>query len=90
MTQTNAICSSLFGEFRASHAQLSVTNVRALFTNFQVRPTLIDTVRETQTQNPMLSKLKEEVSIGKHTDYTIRDDGALVLETDYEFQMIRN
>ena len=79
MTQTNAVFSSLFGEFRASHAQLSVTRVGALFANFHVRPTLIDTVRETQTKDPMLNKLKEEVSKAKHTDYTIRDDRALVM-----------
>ncbi|XP_022874182.1 uncharacterized protein LOC111393015 [Olea europaea var. sylvestris] len=83
MTRANCSCPSLenletlLG--RASHVQLSVTSVGALFANFQVRPTLIDTVRETQTQDPVLSKLKEEVSKGKHTDYTIRDDGALVM-----------
>ncbi|XP_022876892.1 uncharacterized protein LOC111395114 [Olea europaea var. sylvestris] len=79
ITQTNAVCSSLFGKFRASPTQLSVTNVRALFVNFQVRPTLIDTVGEAQTQDQVLSKLKEEANKGKHTDYTIRDDRALVM-----------
>ncbi|XP_022897663.1 uncharacterized protein LOC111411357 [Olea europaea var. sylvestris] len=64
---------------KASHAQLSVTSVGALFANFQVRPILIDTVRETQTQDLVLSKLKEEVSKDKDTDYTIRDDGTLVM-----------
>ncbi|XP_022868611.1 uncharacterized protein LOC111388159 [Olea europaea var. sylvestris] len=79
MNQTNVVCSSLFGEFRASHAQLSITSVGALFANFQVKPTLIDTVRETQNQDLVLSKLKEEISKGKHTDYIIRDDKALVM-----------
>ncbi|XP_022872029.1 uncharacterized protein LOC111391109 [Olea europaea var. sylvestris] len=58
---------------------LSITSGGALFANFQVRPTLIDVVRETQTQDPVLSKLKEEVSKSKHTDYTIRDDEALAM-----------
>ena len=40
---------------------------------------MIDKVREAQTQDPILSKLKEEVSNGKHADYTIREDGALVI-----------
>ncbi|XP_022847492.1 uncharacterized protein LOC111370008 [Olea europaea var. sylvestris] len=34
MTQTNTVCSFLFHEFRASHAQLSITSVGALFANF--------------------------------------------------------
>ncbi|XP_022853708.1 uncharacterized protein LOC111375146 [Olea europaea var. sylvestris] len=70
---------TLLGRLIVSRAQLSVTSVGALFANFQVRPTLIDIVKETQIQDPMLSKLKEEVSKGKHTDYTIQDDGVLVI-----------
>lgn len=79
MNQTNAVCFFLFGEFRFS-IQLLVNSVGALFAKFQMRLTLIDTVRIAQIQDLVLRKLKEDVSKGEHADYTIwDDDGALVL-----------
>ncbi|KAL2481102.1 reverse transcriptase [Abeliophyllum distichum] len=57
----------------------NVTEVRSFLG--LVRPTLIDRVREAQSQDLTLRLLKEEISTGLRTDYAIRDDGSLVMES---------
>ncbi|XP_024155760.1 uncharacterized protein LOC112163713 [Rosa chinensis] len=50
----------------------------ALIASFHVRPILIDRVREAQDEDDYLRQLKEAVSNGTRTDFTLRRDGALM------------
>ena len=66
-------------ELRSLGVKLEVENCRALIANFQVRPTLIDKVHQMQDRDPQLIKLGENVRKGLRIDFTVRDDGVLVM-----------
>ncbi|XP_022887787.1 uncharacterized protein LOC111403491 [Olea europaea var. sylvestris] len=76
---SSAVYTSLICEFKKLHTQLSVTTSGALLAHFQVRPSLIDKVREAQSEDLTLRTLKAEVSVGLRMDYVIRNDGALAM-----------
>ncbi|XP_022899304.1 uncharacterized protein LOC111412598 [Olea europaea var. sylvestris] len=76
---SSAVYASLICEFKKLQAQLSATTSGAVLAHFQVRPTLIDKVIESQIEDPTLKSLKVEVSAGLRTDFVIRNDGALVI-----------
>ena len=46
---------------------------------FQVRPILIDQIREMQDQDPKLIEIKENVKKKLQTDFSVRDNGTLVI-----------
>ncbi|XP_022854588.1 uncharacterized protein LOC111375904 [Olea europaea var. sylvestris] len=76
---SSAVYASLICEFMKLHTELTTTTSGTVLAHFQVRPTLIDKVREAQFQNQTLRILKAEVSTGLRMDYVIGDDGALVM-----------
>ena len=66
-------------ELRNLGAELNTDNFEVLTANFRVRPSLIDKVHRMQAQDPQIMKLKEDVQNGLRTDFTVRDDGVLVM-----------
>ena len=51
-------------ELRSLSVRLELTGTRALLATFHVRPVLIDRIRELQTQDPTVIKLKGKQSLG--------------------------
>ena len=51
----------------------------ALFANFQLRLILVDCILEAQLEDPYLMSMRKKVEEGEQSDFSIRDDGALVI-----------
>lgn len=52
---------------------------RAWLAHFQVKPVLVDMVREAQELNQECANIKRQVQDGKREDFIIQRDGALVM-----------
>ena len=59
--------------------RLELTDTGALLATFHVRPILIDRIRELQTQDPTVIKLKKEAESGQLKGFLIRADGTLMM-----------
>ena len=59
--------------------RLELTDIGALLATFHVRPILIDRIRELQTQDPTVIKLKKEDESGQLKGFLIRADGTLMM-----------
>ncbi|KAJ4718964.1 Retrotransposon protein, putative, Ty3-gypsy subclass [Melia azedarach] len=66
-------------DLRSLRVDLAVKDNGALLAHFQVRPVLIDHIREMQDQDPSIAKLKKEVRDGLRTDFSLKDDEMLVM-----------
>ena len=53
----------------------------ALFASFQLRPILVDQILEAQLEDPYLMSMRRKVEEGEQSDFAIRDDGALVIDS---------
>ena len=51
-------------ELRSLGVRIELTDKGALLATFHVRPVLIDRIRELQTQDPTMIKLKGKLSLG--------------------------
>ena len=51
----------------------------ALFASFQLQPILVDRILEAQLEDPYLMSMRKKVEEGEQSDFSIRDDGALVI-----------
>ena len=51
----------------------------ALLASFQLRPILVDRILETQLEDPYLMSMRKKFEEGEQSDFSIRDDGALVI-----------
>ena len=52
---------------------------KALLATLRVRPVLVERVQKAQTQDQNLSKIINEVRNGTCTDFSLKDDGTLML-----------
>ena len=59
--------------------RLEFTNIGALLATFHVRPVLIDRIRELQTQDPTVIKVKREAESGQLKGFSVREDGTLMI-----------
>ena len=66
-------------ELRSLGVRLEITDSGALLATFQVRPVLIDRIRELQIQDPHIIKLRGEVESGQRGDFSLREDGTVVM-----------
>ena len=57
----------------------SFTDTRALLATFHVRPVLIDRIRELQTQDPTMIKLKREAESRPIKGFLVRADGTVMM-----------
>ena len=62
-------------ELRSLGVKLELTDTGALLATFHVRPILIDRIRELQTQDPTMIKLKREAESGQLKGFSVRGDG---------------
>ena len=66
-------------ELRSLGVRLELTDNGALLATFHVRPILIDKIRELQTQDPTVIKLKREAKSGQLKGFSVRADGTLMM-----------
>ena len=59
--------------------RLELTDKGALLATFHVRPILIDRIRELQTQDPTMIKLKREAESGQLKGFLVRADGTVMM-----------
>ena len=71
---------ALLRELRGCEAILNIGSVENLTALFQVKATLEEEIVKTQTKDPVLRKLVEEVRCDRRSDYTFRSDGTLIKE----------
>ena len=66
-------------ELRSLGVRLELTDNGALLATFHVRPILIDKIRELQTQDPTMIKLKWEAKSGQLKGFLVRADGTVMM-----------
>ena len=66
-------------ELRSLGVRLELTDNGALLATFHVRPILIDRIRELQTQDPTVIKLKREAKSGQLKGFSVRVDVTLMM-----------
>ena len=59
--------------------RLELTDTGALLATFHVRPILIDRIRELQTQDPTMIKLKREAESGQLKGFSVLADATLIM-----------
>ena len=59
--------------------RLELTDTRALLATFHVRPILKDRIRELQTQDLTMIKLKREAESGQLKGFSVRADGTVMM-----------
>ena len=62
-------------ELRSLGVRLELTDIGALLATFHVRLVLINRIRELQTQDPTVIKLKREAESGQLHGFSVRADG---------------
>ena len=66
-------------ELRSLGVRLELTNPGALLATFHVRPVLIDMIRELQTQDSTMIKLKREAESRQLKGFSVWADGTLMM-----------
>ena len=66
-------------ELRELGVELRMHASEALFASFQLRPILVDCILGAQLEDPYLMSMRKKVEEGEQSDFSIRDDGALVI-----------
>ena len=66
-------------ELRSLGVRLELTDKGALLATFQVRPILIDRIRELQNQDLNMIKLKREAESGQLKGFSVRADGTVMM-----------
>ena len=69
----------LMVELRELGVELRMHASGELFASFQLRPILVDRILEAQLEDPYLMSMRKKVEEGEQSDFSIRDDGALVI-----------
>ena len=59
--------------------ELGMHTSGALFASFQLRPILVNRILEAQLEDPYLMSMRKKVEEGEQSDFSIKDDGALVI-----------
>ena len=68
----------LMVELRELGVELRMHASGALFASFQLRPILVDCILGAQLEDPYLMSMRKKVEEGEQSDFSIRDDRALV------------
>ena len=66
-------------EFRSLGVRLELTDKGSLLAIFHIRPVLIDEIRELQTQDQTVIKLKREAESGQLKGFSVLTDGTLMM-----------
>ena len=66
-------------KLRSIGVRLEVADSSSLLAAFHVRPVLVDQIKELQAQDPYLMKLRHEIKEGQQSNFSLRNDGAIIL-----------
>ena len=66
-------------ELRSLDVRLEFTDTWALLSTFHVHPILIDKIRELQTQDPTMIKMKREAKSWQLKGFSVQADGTLMM-----------
>ena len=66
-------------ELRSLGVGLELIDSGVLLATFHVRPVLIDRIRELHIQDPQIVKLRGEVETGQRGDFSLTEDGTVVM-----------
>ena len=66
-------------ELRYVGVSLETAKSGTLVATFHVRPVLVDRVRDLQDRDQYLMKLRSKIEAGQQSNFTLRDNGTLVL-----------
>ena len=69
----------LMVELRELGVEMRMHASGALFASFQLRPILVDHILKAQLEDPYLMSMRKKVEKEEQSDFSIRDDGALVI-----------
>ena len=69
----------LMVELRELGVELRMHASRALFSSFQLRLILVDRILEAQLEDPYLMSMRKKVEEGEQSNFSIREDGALMI-----------
>ncbi|KAK8614465.1 hypothetical protein V6N13_068265 [Hibiscus sabdariffa] len=73
----DAFCRKVAVELRAMFARLSISRDGGLVTELQVKPTLIQLIRENELQDSAMATHVQDIAEGKPTKFQFRDEGVL-------------
>ena len=79
ISHLKVVCLPRLVELRSLGVRLELTDNGALLATFHVRPILINRIRELQTQDPTMIKLKREAESGQLKGFSVRADGTLMM-----------
>ena len=66
-------------ELRSLGVGLELIDSGVLLATFHVHPVLIGRIRELKIQDPKIEKLRGEVESGQREDFSLREDGTVVM-----------
>ncbi|KAL0307156.1 UNVERIFIED_CONTAM: RNA-directed DNA polymerase [Sesamum radiatum] len=69
---------TLLLEMRSMYMKLEIDQVAGLLAALQLKPDFVDHIKETQTRDPFLLRMRERVKQGKKSIFSIRVDGVIV------------
>ncbi|KAK4382892.1 Transposon Tf2-12 polyprotein [Sesamum angolense] len=69
---------TLLLEMRSMNTKLEVDQVAGLLAALQLKPDFVDHIKEAQTQDPFLLRMREKLKQGKKSNFSVRGDGMIV------------
>ncbi|KAL0336686.1 UNVERIFIED_CONTAM: Retrovirus-related Pol polyprotein from transposon.6 [Sesamum radiatum] len=69
---------TLLLELRSMNKKLEVDQVAGLLAAMQLKPNFVDHIKEAQTQDPFLLRMRERLKQGKTSNFSVRADGVIV------------
>ncbi|KAL0329277.1 UNVERIFIED_CONTAM: Transposon Ty3-G Gag-Pol polyprotein [Sesamum radiatum] len=69
---------TLLMEMRSMNTKLEIDQVAGLLAALQLKPDLVDHIKEVQTRDPFLLRMRERLKQGKKSNFSIRADGVIV------------
>ena len=75
--QGDAYLSCLVG-FRALGVKIACDDSGTLLAKFEIRPTLVDSIKEFQTTNEELKQIVEKIRKGETSNFHVREDGIVM------------
>ncbi|KAL0332911.1 UNVERIFIED_CONTAM: Transposon Tf2-12 polyprotein [Sesamum calycinum] len=69
---------TLLLEMRSMNTKLEVDQVAGLLAALQLKPDFVDHIKEAQTRDPFLLRMRERLKQGKKSNFSVRADGVMV------------
>ncbi|KAL0311461.1 UNVERIFIED_CONTAM: Transposon Ty3-G Gag-Pol polyprotein [Sesamum angustifolium] len=69
---------TLLLEMRSMNTKLEVDQVAGLLAALQLKPDFVDHIKEAQTRDPFLLRMREKLKRGKKSNFSVRADGVIM------------